>query len=163
MKSAEEKKHDRRLWLIFGGGALLILFYYLVVVTPRGIVYKHKLQSLHPEQVQTLRLYTEDLVDGKVVTKERILNGEDVSKFLTLISEATSYHPNHPRGGWTCFVDIDTTTDIPRFSFLIHSTSNNGVHFDLSSNPNGHEGWSYGTLRNDALGPFIEALFRTRP
>jgi hypothetical protein len=107
-----------------------------------------------------VRLHTEELAEGRLVTKKRVLKGNEVSEFLGLISGARSYSPSHPRGGWTCFVDIVTTTDIPRFSFLIHSTSNNGVHFNLWSNANGRDGWSYGTLRNDALGPFIEALFR---
>jgi hypothetical protein len=100
------KGHDRRLLLIFGGGAVLLLLYSFIFVAPRGAAYRHKLQSLRPEQVQSLRLHTEDLVNGDFVTKERFLKGDDVSKFLTLISEAKSYYPNHPRGGWTCFVDI---------------------------------------------------------
>jgi hypothetical protein len=160
MKSEERRKDDRRLLLIFGGGAILILLYYFVFVTPRGMIYRHKLKSLRVEHVRSLQLHTEKLVDGKVVTVERILQRDDIAMFLALVSEATSYHAHHPRGGWTCFVDIDTTTDIRRFSFLIHSTSNNGVYFDLYSSPSGLDGWSYGTLRNDALGPFIETLFR---
>jgi hypothetical protein len=158
-RAEELKKIDLRMVRILFGGALLFLLYYCVVVTPRGMSYKHKLKSLRPEQVQTVRLHTEELVDGRLVTEERTLKRNDIAEFLALISKARSYSPNHPRGGWTCFVDIFTTTATPRFSFLIHSTTNNGVYFSLTSNSDGRNGWSYGALRNDALGPFIEALF----
>jgi hypothetical protein len=160
MKSEEKKKRDQRLALFLGGGTLLVLLYFFIVVTPQGEIYKYKLRTLRSEQVQMVRLHMIIWVDGKSVGKERILKQNEVAEFLGLISDARSYSPNHPRGGWTCSVDITTTTDIPRFSFLVHSTNNNGVHFNLDSNPNGGSGWSYGTLRNDALGPFIEALFR---
>lgn len=57
---------------------------------------------------------------------------------------------------------IDTTTDVPGFSFLIHSTSNNGVHFSLWSNGKRDDGWSYGTLRNDVheTGPAAAWMIR---
>ncbi len=164
MKSEEQKNNERpRLFFrVFRAGAILLVLYYFVVAMPQGMIYKRKLQSLHPDQAQTVHLHTEVLVNGKVITRERILKGNEKSEFLALISDSRSFSPNHSRGGWTCYVDIVTTTDVPRFSFLIHSTSNNGVYLDLGSLPNG-AGWNYGALRNDALGPFIEGLFRKQP
>ena len=134
-----------------------LLLYYAVVIMPRAAAYRHTLLALRSEQVQTLRLHTEELKGDKLVTEERILHGEAVSAFLALLSKATSHHSNHPRGGWSCFVDIDTTTSVPHFSFIVSATENDGVQFDLSSH--GLDGWHYGTLRNDALKPFIEAQF----
>ena len=154
------KGNDRRLFLIIGGGGLLLVLCYLIYVLPRAASYRHTLRSLRLEQVQSVRLHTEDLKNGEVVRRERLLKADDIETFLDLISKASSYSPNHPRGGWTCFVDIDTDTDVRHFSFLIHSTSNNGVHFTLWSNGKRGDGWCYGTLRNDDLGPFIESLFR---
>ena len=138
-----------------GVGALLLLLH-LVVARPLGAKYTHKLQSLHPEQVLTLRLHTEDRVGVEYLGRERVLTGQDRARFLTLLSEAKPCSSNHRSGGWACFVDIDTTIDIPRFSFIVRSTGTHGVQFDL--NPSG---FAHGeTLRNDALGSFVEALFR---
>jgi hypothetical protein len=144
-----------RIWAIGMMVAILLLVSHLVVSRPLGAKYRQKLQSLRPEQIRTLRLQTDARVGNEYVTRERVLSGKDVSRFLALLSESKTCASNHRSGGWVCLVDIDTTTDIPRFSFIVRSTGRHGVQFDLKPS-----GWAYGgTLRNDALGPFVEALF----
>lgn len=151
------KEQKIRNMLIGGFAALgmLTFLYEHFVVTPRATIYRQELLSLHAEQVQTLRLHTEVSANGKRIIEERLLKGDELVKFLALISDARPYGPSHPYGGWTCYVDIDTTTYQQRFSLQIRSTANNGVYYTIWSDPVSHDGWNYGSFRNDALGPFI--------
>jgi hypothetical protein len=145
-----------RIWAVGMVVAVLLLVSHLLIARPLGAKYRHKLQSLRLEQIRTLRLQTDVAIGNEYVTRERVLTGNDVSRFLALLAEAKTCASNHRSGGWVCIVAIDTTTDIPRFSFIVRSTGRHGVQFDLKPS-----GWAYGgTLRNDALGPFIEAFFR---
>jgi hypothetical protein len=147
---------------LFAVIAGLFLAYDMVVVAPRAAAYRAALQSLRPAQVRQVRLHTEDLRAGRTVVRERVLAPADVERFCRLLAAATGHRPNHPRGGWTCFAEIDTVEGaglpVTRFEFAIHATDNDGVQLRLHSGGR-RGGWSYGTLRNDDFGPFVEQLF----
>jgi len=151
---------------LFATFAALFLAYNLIVVAPRAAEYRSALQSLRPDQIRQVRLHTEDLRAGRTVVRERILPPREVGRFCRLLAAATTHHPNHPRGGWTCFVEIDTADaaalPVPRFEFSISATDNDGVKLNLHSGGQ-RGGWSYGTLRNDDLAPFIEQQFHDGP
>lgn len=153
------KNIDRAMYA-FVGAAVLFVAYYAVVVLPRSIIYSHKLKSLKPEQVISVKLTSGDLSRNLSSGSERILNAEQKKEFLSLLSHAKRFAPNHPKGGWACLVEIQTQTDVPRYSFYLYSTTNNGVRYSLSSNQEKHDGWNYGDYRNNALGPFVEELYR---
>lgn len=157
--SPKEQKIRNMLIGVFATLGILFFLYDHFVVKPRAAIYHQELLSLHAEQIRSLRLRTEVSTNGKGPIEERFLSGDELVKFLTLISDAKPYSPGHPYGGWTRVVDIDTISKQQRFSFLIHSTDNNGVYYTISSNPVCHDGWDYGSFRNDALGPFIDRLF----
>lgn len=155
MKSGQSDTNFK-IWAVGMMAAVFLLISHLVVGRPLGAKYRQKLQSLRPDQVRALRLRTDVRVGNEEITLERALTGQDIARFLVLVSESKTCSSNHRSGGWVCLVDIDTSTDISRFSFIVRSTGRYGVQFDLHPG-----GWAYGgALRNDALGPFIEALFQ---
>ncbi len=160
MTSEKKRIYIRRINRVGITVIILIVLFYFLWIVPHALFYQHALQSLRPEQVQSLRVHTESLSHGAIVKDERVLHGAEISDFLSLVSVATLTLPNRPRGGQMYFVDIDTTTDYPHFSFQIHATGNNkGVLLNLFSDPSGRKGWNYGNLRNDALKSFLESQF----
>jgi hypothetical protein len=123
----------------------------LWLLANRGAHYRKKLQRLTPADVTQITLSVEPVTPG---VAGRILKAEEKQEFLRLLAAGTSTSPNHPRGGWTCFVNLQTRTE--QLVFRIQATSNNGTLVLLFSN--GLDGWNLGTLRNDALEPFIARI-----
>src|SRR4030095_4885018 len=109
----------RRTWIVL---VIVCAVVYLCASQYYAAVRIRALQSLRPNQVKTLRLH----VWGSPPTEARILQGKTLSEFLVLLSSAKGFSPNHPRGGWTCEVNIDTVTD-SHFYLRVHATTNTGV------------------------------------
>ncbi len=135
--------------------AAIILLVWLAVVWPVEVRFRARLQHLDPSEVERISLNADSLSHGNTGEAKVTLTESERREFLRLLAESRVMHPNHPKGGWTCFATI--TTKSKQFYFPIHATSNNGTIIFLLSN--GTDGWNMGTLRNDALKAFVEAVF----
>jgi len=89
--------------------------------------------------------------------KECRLNSAEIPVFLSLVAEARAHRPNHPQTDRTYYVDVHTTAGTPVYKFRVLSSRNDGVQIRLYSQDK--FAWNYGTLRNDALGPFLVQVF----
>jgi hypothetical protein len=116
-----------------------------------SLSYRRQLQGLRPADVSSIKLESEQVIDGRDRHLVVTLNEQERSEFLRLLGESRFVFPNHPAGGWTCFARI-TTAD-REYCLPVQATANNGTLISLYSR--GMDGWNYGTLRNDALQPFV--------
>lgn len=136
---------------------LLFLGYYLAVILPRGYAARRALVELQPAQVQRVVLRSQDLsADGKTLTTVE-LDRAAVEEFVRTLAASRGHFPNHPSGGWRCWVRITTREPAVEHAFTIHKSANDGVHVGLTSRDKLR--WNYGTLRNDALAPLVERAF----
>ena len=140
-------------WWIWGPIALLVtalLLYQHIVVEPRNVAHIQALQALRPQTVHAVRLKGSNYF-AESPSKVRQLEPEEIPRFLELISQARPYSPRRPKGVWVCEVEIDVAGR-PPFQFMINGTEDTAIRCYLSSR--------HGTLRNDDLGPFVQAMLR---
>jgi hypothetical protein len=81
-----------------------------------------------------------------------------ITQLATLIQSAKTCSPNHPHEKWAVSLSFKLKNET--YSGRVESTVNQGVLFWYGWGPDG--GWIYTTLRQDSLGPVIEALVPKR-
>jgi hypothetical protein len=86
-----------------------------------------------------------------------VTNREQISRIANLVRSAQPYSPNHPQQRWILVLRFILKDR--QFSGHVLSTSNQGVLFYYGLDVDG--GPVYGTYRQDALGPLVEALARS--
>jgi hypothetical protein len=118
---------------------------YYVGVVRMGQQYIRALQTLRVEDVDQV------LLDG------RPLPSDKVPQFLSLLSSAVPYSPNHPIHYWRVPVTILRHRPLTKMHFPIYGCRADGVQINLFS-WGGDSGWYYGTLRNDDLGSFLREV-----
>jgi hypothetical protein len=140
--------------LLAANGVICLLL--LIFVWPIGITYRHRLQNLHPADVQRIQLSQQRWTDGRPEIGETVtLSDTGAAQFLTLISSAHLMLLKHPRIIAEFPVTIVSRDET--FRFIIRITTNNGIYLQLGSE--GAYGWNYGTLRKNSLGPFLHVIF----
>lgn len=129
-----------------------IFIQHKLFVEPHDRIYIQALKRLRLEQVKVVRLSREGFRDDRRrITEKRKLQGKAISDFLALLAGASPAwvtQEHQPYMGWSCRIDIETTTSIRNFRFLveIEPITTHGVHYALGDS----------LFRNDALGPFIK-------
>lgn len=139
--------------LIFGTIGAIILYQLYWSEDARQA--RHFLHSISTEEIQEVCIepvpYDVNSLRSSLVL---IKDPAKIAQLASLVQSAKTCWPNHPREKWAVIMSFKMKNET--YSGLVESTANQGVLFYYGWGPNG--GWIYKTLRQDSLGPVIEAL-----
>jgi hypothetical protein len=135
------KSATRKLLLIVVIAAIL---YYFGVVRA-GQRYIRAIQTLRPHEVEYV------LLNGHELARDKMPD------FLSLLSEAKLYSPQHPVHQWRVAINIKRKAPLRNLRFPIYGCDGDGVQIPLLSWGE-DSGWYYATLRNDNLDFFLRGV-----
>jgi hypothetical protein len=147
----------RLLALVLGGCVCFTIafFVYLNSFSPEAREAKRFLKAMPVDQILAVEL--EPVPNNPNPLAHRLISVKDREQLATiasLIQSAERDHPKHPHQRWAMILRFRLKDRI--FSGQLVSTSNQGVLFYYGYEIGG--GANYGTYRQDALGPIIEAI-----
>ena len=160
MHPREQKVVKWLLGVLVSGFACFMLAFvlYFKVLSPEAKEARRFLKLMPVDQIQAVDLEPlphnpNPLFHGFI----SITNRAQISKIADLIHSARRHSPSHPQQRWS--VVLRFVTKDRQFSGEVSSTSNQGVLFYYGLDVGG--GTHFGTYRQDALGPLLEALAKT--
>jgi hypothetical protein len=108
------------------------------------------LQNCPTSEISQIRIYNFDSINSGS-TPTLVLRADAAARFMDQISMTEKAYPDHPQGGSTIFVEVDTVRWGTRH-LHINQTDNCGVLIYISSKRVGDGGsWGAGPWRNDDL------------
>jgi hypothetical protein len=148
---------SKKAWMpFFAAGILFIVwgacggFYAIYTFTDR--VQAHR--SLDPDAVVALELLpgrypeiTPPLVPQRLVVTDR----QEIGQVTRALKAAEPWSASHPRATWECILWVDDGTR--KHSYIVSSTTNNGVLIDMESG-----GLLVGEYREDSLKEILERI-----
>ena len=162
MANTSAHRHRSTWWLAVPLLIVAGVICWLLLAPPALDSDFRELQACPPSEVTQVRIYD---FDGAYSESRPplIMPGSAVPAFMGQIRKAERTNPNHPRGGSTLFVEVDTVRSGTRH-LRISAMENCGVLIYIDSAKVGRESrWSAGPWRNDDLiGVFGDSSAKVR-
>ncbi len=157
MRPKEEKilKWGLGVLLAASGCFLLGFFFYDNLLSPEAREARRFIKQMPAAQIQTVALEPIPYDPKPLITKSVTISDRAmIGKIGELVHAGRRCSPNHPEEKWALLLRF--LLKDREFVGQVLSTSNQGVLFYYGYDPSG--GANYGTYRQDALGPLLEAV-----